>query len=165
MIETIQPYIQDLLILVVTALGAVLTKLIAQAGSKALAWMDANVHSATFKCATEKLTEISSLVVVNTEATMVRDLKAASADGKLTAEEGRQVMENALAEAKEFLGEKGLAELQECLGHAGEEGKAVIDRLLKSHIESRLSELKARLAFEETMLAPKDPSSDDWDED
>lgn len=123
------------------ALASVLVALIGWLGRKAGTWLEAKTHSASFACATEKLTQTTQLLVQKAESTLVRELKAASADGKLTKEEGREVLTQVLEEAKMYLGKKGLAELQVCLGHAGEEGKAIIDQMLESHIESRLAEL------------------------
>lgn len=111
-------------------------------GMKASRWLEAKTHSASFSCAVEKITTVTKMLVAEAERTLVKEAQAAAEDGKLTKEEGLRIRNEVVKRAKEHLGTKGLKELQGCLGHAGDDGVAMIERMLRTHVEARLAEMK-----------------------
>lgn len=139
---TVQFLSNEILPLVLQALGILLTTLVGWLGMKASRWLEAKTHSASFSCAVEKITTVTKMLVAEAERTLVKEAQAAAADGKLTKEEGLKIRNEVVKRAKEHLGTKGLKELQGCLGHAGDDGMAMIERMLRTHVEARLAEMK-----------------------
>lgn len=68
----------------------------------------------------------------------VEELKAASADGKLTPDERARVKQVAVDAVKSHLGKRGLAELAKVLGL----GDGLIDKLLGTRVEAAVHDLK-----------------------
>jgi hypothetical protein len=68
----------------------------------------------------------------------VEELKAASADGKLTPDERARVKQVAIDAVKSHLGTKGLGELAKILGL----GDGAVDKLLATRVEAAVHDLK-----------------------
>jgi hypothetical protein len=68
----------------------------------------------------------------------VEELKAASADGKLTPEERARVKQVAIDAVKSHLGKRGIGELAKVLGL----GDGAVDRLLATRVEAAVHDLK-----------------------
>ena len=68
----------------------------------------------------------------------MEQIKAASADGKITDEEKRQIKEKAMAAVKSHLGTKGLAETAKILGLEG----GALEGLLSSKVEAAVHDLR-----------------------
>jgi hypothetical protein len=76
--------------------------------------------------------------VKDLQQTVVEQIKAASADGKITDDEKKQIKEKALAAVKSHLGTKGLAEAASVLGLGG----GALEGLLSSKVESAVHDLR-----------------------
>ncbi len=76
--------------------------------------------------------------VKDLQQTVIEQLKAASADGKLTDDEQKQLKEKALAAVKSHLGTKGIAEAAAILGLGG----SALDGLLSSKVEGAVHDLR-----------------------
>lgn len=134
---------EDVLPVAIQTLSAILIALISYLGMKASKWLEAKTHSASFSCATEKLVTITKGLVHEAERTLVREAKDAASDGKLTKEDAVRIRDEVAKRTKEHLGARGVKELQGCLGHAGSDGVKMIDRMIRTHIESRVAEMKS----------------------
>ena len=84
-------------------------------------------------------------VVKKVMQTYVEDIRAASADGKLTDEEKKAAKDKAMLEVKSHLGLKGLEELAGVFG-AGDLLNSIID----TKIEATVHDLKAPVKVEST---------------
>ena len=76
--------------------------------------------------------------VKDLQQTVVEQIKAASADGKITDDEKKQIKDKALAAVKSHLGTKGLAEAASVLGLGG----GALEGLLSSKVESAVHDLR-----------------------
>lgn len=76
-------------------------------------------------------------VVKDLEQTIVREIKRASADGKIPVEERRRIKDMALAKLKSYLGPKGLQLLVKVLGLSG----SALDAFLVSKIEAAVHDV------------------------
>ena len=126
------PYIEMFIVGIFTVATPVVTKY-------AIGWLKAKTHSAAFQCGiekAEKMVEIGFRVAEQTYATEKRRL---SADGTLTAEEGKEAFQIAMKAAYESLGDKWFKEMQGCMGIGAEELKSFLGRML----EARVHEEKA----------------------
>lgn len=133
----------DVLPIAIQTVSTILIGLITYLGVKVSKWLDAKTHSASFSCATEKLVTITKGLVREAERTLVKEAKEAASDGKLSKEEGARIRDEVEKRAKEHLGARGLKELQGCLGHAGADGSKIIERMIRTHIESRIAEMRS----------------------
>ena len=77
-------------------------------------------------------------VVKDLEQTVVDQIKAASVDGKITADERRRIKRAALDLVKSYLGAKGLRVLGDVLGLSG----GALDDFLGSRIEATVHDLR-----------------------
>ncbi|QSQ19306.1 hypothetical protein JY651_28670 [Pyxidicoccus parkwayensis] len=116
--------------LVAAALLALTRKLQAQAGESKLAQVGARASM------------VAEAIVRDVEVTLKPKLEAAASDGVLTPDELKKLKDEALAELKRSLGERGLAELQDVLKlTAGSVGT-----FLSGLIEAALDRMKASRA-------------------
>lgn len=91
------------------------------------------------------LIRLEDAVVVSVkdlQQTVVEEIKAASADGKISDDEKKRIKEKALASVKSHLGTKGLSELATVLGLDG----GAIDGFLSSRVEAAVHDLRRATA-------------------
>ena len=119
------------------ALSAALVALIALAGRKWGLFVDSKVDNDYLNGALQRLGVLVATVVGELQQTVVDKLKS---EDKWTAETAAEVKAEALANLKAYLGAKGLAEVMDVLGLSD---GSLLDKLLGSLIESKISELKA----------------------
>lgn len=93
----------------------------------------AKIKDTNIKHAVSTTEDCVTTTVYKLAQTTTDDLKAAAADGKLTAEEAAQVKENALAEIKHMVGSDALATLDTVFSD--------VDSWLKSKIEAAVKQL------------------------
>ena len=127
----LQAAMQTIVLSVLSLLGTVITGAVAWMASYAKQWLEGKAHAATFQCAVNKLETVTKNAVDEVEQTLVRQLKA---DGKWNAETAREARDTAVDVAKRQLGEKGMEELEGCLGHARE----AIEGMLRTYVEKQV---------------------------
>ncbi len=76
--------------------------------------------------------------VKNIQQTVVDDIKAASADGKISREEARRIKDNAIQQVLSYLGPKGCTELHGTLGL--KDGAA--ESFIASKVEAAVHDLR-----------------------
>lgn len=114
--------------------------LISWAGLSIARWLHAHVKNEYFKVALVRLNEVANTVVTGLYQQVTVGLKAASKDGKLTAEEARSIKTNAVVSVLEQLGKSGLRDLEHVLQ------KDVVEDFVESKIEAVVHELKKESA-------------------
>lgn len=86
-----------------------------------------------------RLNDTVFTIVKELEQTVVRELKAANDDGKVTPEEREKIKEAALAAVKSHIGMKGLAEVGKVLGLSAE----TVDSFIGAKVEAAVHDLRA----------------------
>ena len=127
-------------------LGLKLVEVLSPVLLAALTWVAAKVAQLiTAKVKHEWLREVLIRLddavlnaVREVQQAVVNEIKAARADGKLTAEERARVKDRAIESIRSHLGMKGLAELTEVLGL--EDGS--VDKVLSSRVEAAVHDLR-----------------------
>lgn len=122
----------------ISALATIVAAVIPLLGVKVSRWLESKAHLASFECANKRIMEMTRTAVLEVEQTLVKEYKKASADGKITKEEGIAARDSAYEKVKKHLGKDGWKELLGCLKIDGE----ALRGLLISHIEARVSENK-----------------------
>ncbi len=89
-----------------------------------------------------RLDDMVLTVVKELHQTVVADLKAASADGRIDREERRRIKETAVRQVKTYLGAQGLEDLASSLGV----WDMAVDDLIGSKIEATVHDLKTSAA-------------------
>ena len=89
-----------------------------------------------------RLDDMVVTVVKELQQTVVADLKAASADGRIDREERRRIKETAVRQVKTYLGAQGLEDLASSLGV----WDMAVEDLIGSKIEASVHDLKASAA-------------------
>lgn len=136
---TLAPYAKMALDILVPGLLAVLGTLVTVGVARANAWLRSKVHMESFQCASNRLDKLVGDAVAEAERTLVREYQAASADGKLTKEEGQKVRDEVVEVVKRHLGDRGRKELLGCLGHSD---FSVVEGMIRTRIESALVAMK-----------------------
>lgn len=136
-----------------SGLLAAVLGLVLSAAKYAKTWVDAKttevtakIKNATVKHAVSTAEDCATTVAYKMSQTVVDDLKAASADGKLTAEEAAQVKANALAEVKTILSEDVINTVHTEFGDA--------DAWLTSKIEAAVKQLHIAAPTQAATLLP-----------
>lgn len=154
---TLNPYVKMLLDaivpIIITALSVVTTAVLA----KFNAYMRSKVHSASFDCASMKLDRLVEDAVREANRTIVAEYKNAASDGKLTRQEGLRIRDMVVDVVKRQLGDKGLIELQGCLGGLD---LAVIEDLIRTRIEATLDKLTGSILMLPVVEEPGTPKAD-----
>lgn len=129
--------IWNLVSMAIQGLSPVFLAVLSWVGVMAAKWIQTKVKNEQFSGIIRRLNDAAITVVRDLNQTVVEDLKEASSDGKLTAEERLRIKTEALKSLKSYLGVKGLKMLSSILGLTpGEE----IDLFLTSKIESKVNE-------------------------
>jgi len=122
---------------VLLALSAALIALLAWANKKLGSFVDSKVDNDYLNGVLKKLATLVTTVVQELNQTVVDKLKS---DSDWNAETAAEVKALALANIKEYLGPKGLAEVMDILGLTD---GSLLDKLIGSLIEAKVNELKA----------------------
>jgi hypothetical protein len=96
------------------------------------------VQNESLKGVLVRLDDAVFTAVKDLQQSVVEQIKAANADGKITDDEKKQIKERALASVKANLGTKGLAEVARVLGLDG----GALEGLLASKVEAAVHDLR-----------------------
>ena len=119
-------------------LSPVLLAALTWAAAKLAQLIRAKVKSEYLRGALVSLDDAVFTAVKDLQQSVVEEIKAASADGKITDEEKKRIKEKALASVKSHLGTKGLSELATVLGLDG----GAIEGFLSSKVEAAVHDLR-----------------------
>lgn len=125
---------QQLMDILVPAVVALLGGLISLMLARANQWLRSRVHSASFQCATDRLTALTQNAVAEAEQTVVKTLK--EDHEKWSDPETQRAVRDGVADVvKRHLGPRGMKEMQGCLGIGAKE----IEGMIHTHIEAVIS--------------------------
>jgi hypothetical protein len=119
-------------------LSPVLLAALTWASAKLAQLIRAKVQNESLKGVLVRLDDAVFTAVKDVQQSVVKHIKSASADGKLTDDEKKQIKERALVAVKAHLGTKGLAEIAKVLGHEG----GALEGLLASKVEAAVHDLR-----------------------
>lgn len=128
--------LSQLLPYLVTIIGLVLTGLVVMPLKR---WLVVKAETSTLAKVGLKVEGLTESIVADLNATMVKEVQAAMADGVITKEEATRLRTVALERLKAQLGTKGLAELGGVLGIGGQ----LLEQYLGGLIEKKVEEAKA----------------------
>jgi uncharacterized protein YidB (DUF937 family) len=123
---------------VLEILSPVLLAALTWASAKLAQLIRAKAQNEYLKGVLVRLDDAVFTAVKDLQQTVVAAIKEASADGRITDDEKRQIKDKALAAVKSHLGTKGIAELAGILGLEG----GALDGLLSSKIEAAVHDLR-----------------------
>lgn len=123
---------------VLEILSPVLLAALTWAAAKLAQLIRAKVKSEYLRGALVRLDDAVFTAVKDLQQSVVEEIKAASADGKITEDEKKRIKEKALASVKSHLGTKGLSELATVLGLDG----GAIEGFLSSKVEAAVHDLR-----------------------
>jgi len=123
---------------VLEILSPLLLAALTWAAAKLAQLIRAKVQNEYLKGGLVRVDDAVFTAVKDLQQTVVEQIKAASADGKITADEKKQIKDKALAAVKSHLGTKGLAEAASVLGLGG----GALEGLLSSKVESAVHDLR-----------------------
>ena len=138
----IQAQLSALLIGVITLFFAVLSGLLTWASVAVKKWLAARADHAAFQVAADKIFHVTDGLVREAERTLVKEAKAATADGKLTGEEGTKIRDEVLKRCVEHLGLDGIVDVQKGYKLKKEGALEMVQRILRTAIEARIWEHK-----------------------
>jgi hypothetical protein len=128
---------------VLKVLSPILLAALTAASAKLAQLIRAKVQNEYLKGLLIRLDDAVLTTVKDLEQSMVEQIKAASADGKITDDEKKQIRDAALTAVKSNLGTKGRAEVAKILGLQG----GGMDGLLSSKIEAAVHDLHRTAAI------------------
>ena len=99
-------------------------------------WINARIRNEYLKGALLRLDDAVYIAVRAVQQTVVDDLRAKADDGKITPREATEAKNRAVQSVKDYLGAKGLAELQRVLD------LDAITRMIEGKVETAVHELK-----------------------
>jgi hypothetical protein len=123
---------------VLEILSPLLLAALTWAAAKLAQLIRAKVQNEYLKGVLVRLDDAVFTAVKDMQQTVVEQIKAASADGKITDDEKKQIKDKALAAVKSHLGTKGLAEAAAILGLGG----SALEGLLSSKVEAAVHDLR-----------------------
>jgi hypothetical protein len=123
---------------VLEILSPLLLAALTWAAAKLAQLIRAKVQNEYLKGVLVRVDDAVFTAVKDLQQTVVEQIKAASADGKITDDEKKQIKDKALAAVKSHLGTKGLAEAASVLGLSG----GALEGLLSSKVESAVHDLR-----------------------
>mgnify|MGYP001577004250 FL=1 len=123
---------------VLEILSPLLLAALTWAAAKLAQLIRAKVQNEYLKGVLVRVDDAVFTAVKNLQQTVVEQIKAASADGKITDDEKKQIKDKALAAVKSHLGTKGLAEAAAVLGLGG----GALEGLLSSKVEAAVHDLR-----------------------
>lgn len=99
--------------------------------------------------ALERLERIVNLAVHDVEQTVLPELKAAAADGKITSDEARNLRAAALYRAKSLLGKHGVKQMR---GFADD-----LEQMIGTVIEAKVRELRVKQSMSPSLVPTSTP--------
>ena len=123
---------------VLEILSPVLLAALTWAAAKLAQLIRAKVQNEYLKGVLVRLDDAVFTAVKDLQQSVVEQIKAASADGKITDEEKKEIKEKAMAAVKSHIGTKGLAEAAKVLGLEG----GALEGLLSSKVEAAVHDLR-----------------------
>lgn len=128
----------DVALMALQVVAPVLMAALAWAAAKLAALVRAKVANEYLRGLLVRLDDAVLTAVKDLQQTVVAEVKAASADGKIDDVERERIKSAALANVKSYLGPKGLAVLAELLGLSED----TLERYLGSRIEAAVHDLR-----------------------
>lgn len=138
----IQAQLYAVMLGVITLFFAILSGLLAWASAAVKKWLAAKADYAAFQVAADKIFQVTDSLVREAESTLVKEAKAATADGKLTKEDGIKIRDEVLKRSVEHLGLNGILDVQNGYKLKKDGAAGMIERVLRTAIEARISEQK-----------------------
>lgn len=126
---------------IVAVLVPALLGLLATLMLKANAYLRTKLGLTSIDFATTKLDSVIPAIVAEADATIVSGLRAANADGKITADEAREVMLAVIERVKAQLGSAGFDEVKKHLGVDAETLLAIIRSRIEATVDARKRDL------------------------
>lgn len=123
---------------VLEILSPVLLAALTWAATKLAFFIQARIKNEYLRNALVRLEDAVFTAVKELDQTVVAEIKAASADGKITDDEKKRIKEKALASVKSHIGTKGLSELAKVLGLES----GALDGFLSSKVEAAVHDLR-----------------------
>jgi len=123
---------------VLEILSPLLLAALTWAAAKLAQLIRAKVQNEYLKGVLVRVDDAVFTAVKDLQQTVVEQIKAASADGKITDDERKQIKEKALAAVRSHLGAKGIAEAAGILGLGG----GALEGLLSSKVEAAVHDLR-----------------------
>lgn len=123
---------------VLELLSPLLLAALTWAAAKLAQLIRAKVQNEYLKGVLVRVDDAVFTAVKDLQQTVVEQIKAASADGKITDDEKKQIKEKALAAVRSHLGAKGIAEAAGILGLGG----GALEGLLSSKVEAAVHDLR-----------------------
>ncbi len=136
MIENIQT---ELLGTVVTMIAGLLMTLLSWAVGEAISWIRTNRRAGYLRDASTRMVQVSEIVVGRGMQTTVKRLKAAAEDGKLTDEEKHTLLNEALRDVLDYVGEQSINDLETVID------PATVRKMAQDAIEAAVARWKAQL--------------------
>jgi hypothetical protein len=127
---------------VLEILSPILLAALTWASAKLAQLIRAKVRSEYLSQVLIRLDEAIFTSVKAVQQSVVDEIKAASADGKITDDEKKRIKEKAIATVKAHLGTKGVADVVKILGLEG----GALDGLLSSKVEAAVHDLRRAAA-------------------
>jgi hypothetical protein len=132
--------LQTVVLAIISLLGTMVLALLTWLSASVKRWLAVKGASAAFLAGSDRVFAVTASLVREAEQTLVREAKAATEDGKLTKEDGIRIRDEVLKRSLDHLGLDGVIDLQNIFGHKGDKGVDMIRRILRTAIESRVSE-------------------------
>ncbi len=137
------------------ALGTVLTAVLLLIAHSIQSFLSSKKMNDGVKTALGLTADATFAAVKQTAQVYVDELRKASADGSLTAEEKQMARQKAIATAKASLGAQGVALISKYLGLDAE----ALQEFLGIHVEAAVSDLKASAPPAGLSASPENPAA------
>jgi hypothetical protein len=128
----------DVALMALQVVAPVLMAALTWAAAKLAALIRSKVDNEYLRGALVRLDDAVFTAVKELQQTVVAEVKAASADGKIDDAERTRIKDVAIANVKSYLGPKGLGVLAELLGLSG----GTLEQFLGSRIEAAVHDLR-----------------------
>ena len=128
----------DVALTALQVVSPVLVAALTWAAAKLASFIRSKVDNEYLRGALVRLDDAVVTAVKDLQQSVVAEIKAASADGKISEAEKRRIKDAAIANVKSYLGTKGIRVLAEVLGLSG----GAIDNFLGSKVEAAVHDLR-----------------------
>jgi len=121
----------DVTEIIIAVIGIVFTGVVIPLIKALFDWIKSKTASEALKAALDEAQSVADIVVLSLQQTVVDDLKAKSADGKLTAEDAKTVAQKALTQFMHNVSSKTLEVLQNNADNLGDYIRDLLEARLK----------------------------------
>ncbi len=128
----------DVALTALQVVSPVLVAALTWAAAKLASFIRSKVDNEYLRGVLVRLDDAVVTAVKDLQQTVVAEIKAASADGKISEAEKRRIKDAAVANVKSYLGAKGIRVLAEVLGLSG----GALDSFLGSKVEAAVHDLR-----------------------